>query len=103
MIKHAAWPTPPPPVCTVYWDQTSWDKFAERYRPEGYAGGIYDEEAYKAWLKSKPEETYACAFCDEEFVGSEAPFFIDGFPCCPHCYAQRAEEEELIEPEPESD
>ena len=49
MIKHAAWPTPAPPVCTTLLDQQSWDKFADRYRPAGYHGNRYDSKAYQIW------------------------------------------------------
>jgi len=40
-------------VCTAYWDQEAWDKFGEGFRPEGYTGGIHDQEAYDKWFKDK--------------------------------------------------
>lgn len=48
-IVHAPWPTGVPPVCTGYWDQAAWDRFAEGYRPKGYTGGIHDDRAYLIW------------------------------------------------------
>lgn len=48
-IDHAPWATGVPPVCTAYWDQDSWDKFAESFRPEGYEGDIRDHHAYTTW------------------------------------------------------
>lgn len=48
-IRHAAWPTGVPPVPTYYWDQVSWDKWAEGFRPAGYTGGMFDLEAYRAF------------------------------------------------------
>jgi len=52
-VKHAVWPTSAPPVCTAYWDQESWDKFAAGFRPEGYEGGMHDQVAYDQWLAER--------------------------------------------------
>jgi len=53
VIKHCAWPTRAPDVCTAFWDQESWDKFGESYRPKGYTGDRYDGQAYQAWRKAR--------------------------------------------------
>jgi hypothetical protein len=56
-VKYAVWWTPPPPVCTVLWDQDSWRRFEEQHRPEEYDGGMYDAEAWEAYLARKDRET----------------------------------------------
>jgi len=48
-INHAPWATPPPPVTTGGWDQESWDKYAEKYRPKEYTGDIRDHRGYMLW------------------------------------------------------
>jgi len=55
-IKHAPWNTPPPPVSHGKWDQDAWDRFAERYRPEGYKGDIHDYNAYNRWAAEEAVE-----------------------------------------------
>jgi len=55
-IKHSVWGTRAPDVCTIYWDQASWDTFAEGFRPESYTGGRYDQVAYDAWVEGNREE-----------------------------------------------
>jgi len=66
-IQHAVWPTGAPPVSTWLWTQESWDRFAERFRPEGYLGGIHDVRAWEEfdtkrkerWQKEEREAFYA--------------------------------------------
>ena len=48
-INHAPWPTPAPPAITAGWNQESWDKYAEKYRPQGYMGDIRDHRGYMLW------------------------------------------------------
>ena len=48
-IRHAVWPTGAPPVCTAQWDQAAWDRFAEGFRPLGYDGDIFDEDAWTSF------------------------------------------------------
>jgi hypothetical protein len=52
MIQHAVWPTPAPPVTTALWDQGSWQRFEDRYRPADYTGGRYDQEAREEYRKA---------------------------------------------------
>jgi hypothetical protein len=52
-IEHAVWPTDVPPVSPFYWTQADWDRFAERYRPDWYRGGIHDERAWRAALAAR--------------------------------------------------
>jgi hypothetical protein len=55
-IKHSVWPTGVPPVCTAYWDQSSWDKFADSFRPEDYHGGRFDASAWAEYVERKSAE-----------------------------------------------
>lgn len=54
-IQHSVWPTGVPPVCTAFWDQDSWRRFDEGFRPAGYTGGQYDEEAWAIFDAARRE------------------------------------------------
>jgi hypothetical protein len=47
--NHAVWPTGAPDVCVHYWDQNAWDAFEDRFRPKGYTGGRFDQEAWAVY------------------------------------------------------
>ena len=66
-IRHAVWPTPAPPVCTHYWDQDSWDKFAAGYRPEDYHGDMHDQAAWDAH-RAQINKTYVDNFYQQHGV-----------------------------------
>ena len=55
-MKYAVWPTQAPPVCTARWGQGNWGDFDEKFRPPGYTGGIYDQEAYKVFYEAELEK-----------------------------------------------
>jgi len=52
-IRHAVWPTGAPPVPTSLWGQKDWDTYAEGFRPSGYSGGAFDEEAWKEYQEAR--------------------------------------------------
>ena len=52
-MEYSVWPAEVPTVSTALWGQADWQKYEEKYRPEGYKGGQYDEKAWKAWLSTK--------------------------------------------------
>ena len=54
-IRYSVWPTGVPPVCTAFWDQAAWQRFDEGFRPVGYTGGQYDEEAWVAFDTARRE------------------------------------------------
>ena len=47
------WGVPAPPVCTAFWNKRNWQDYAERYRPNGYTGGITDSKAFEEFTKKK--------------------------------------------------
>lgn len=55
LIKHAVWPTKAPDGPTVYWDQESWDKFADGFRPPEYQGDRFDQAAWEAFDSERKE------------------------------------------------
>jgi hypothetical protein len=81
-IKHVVWPTGVPPVSTALWNQDSWNRFAEGYRPKGYKGGMFDEEAYAEFKLKTDLKAYNAmrkqfkmpAVTMEEFVAIESKF-----------------------------
>jgi len=52
---HPVWPTPVA-YCTLYWTQEDYNRVGELYRPEGYAGGIHDHEAFALFLKKDKDK-----------------------------------------------
>jgi len=47
---YCVWPIEVPPVCAKRWDEQSWRKWENCFRPKGYYGGRYDKHA---WVKFK--------------------------------------------------
>lgn len=58
-IMHAVWPIEAPPVCTAFWDQDSWERFEDRYRPADYTGGRYDAEAWLQFRRKTHQKNLA--------------------------------------------
>lgn len=52
-VKHTVWPTPVPPVCTAFWDQRSWDSWADLSKPEDYHGDRYSQSDWEEYMRNK--------------------------------------------------
>ena len=73
--KYIVWPLAVPPVCTANWDQDSWEKYAQQFRPRDYHGGMYDKIAYDRYLAQKDIASAV------DFENNRHRFFKDNLPC----------------------
>lgn len=61
-VEEIVWPFKVPDVCTAYWCNRDWFMWASNFRPTGYTGGMFDQEAYdeyKEILRAAMQECLA--------------------------------------------